>query len=193
MRSAILFYLFVLCLIQCSAQDSTELKYIEERIRKVQPNNEVYYSDYSLQDYYKDCRKKLNRIVLGYKGDTLYLSKTEIRYIKRKLRERAKEEFADSLFSGSRRKPKDSIVQIVERLNKSYIDSLRSLPGPTPSLVYFQYWAFSFCRPVYLRNTSWMVFYFMYYANNGGEHGLAYYRKGVEGWELFKYVCGGAW
>jgi hypothetical protein len=38
-----------------------------------------------------------------------------------------------------------------------------------------------------------MVFYFMYYANNGGEHGLAYYKKGVEGWELFKYVCGGAW
>lgn len=193
MKIAIIFYVLILCLVQGRAQDIAELRYIEERIRKVQPNNVVYYSDYSMQDYSKDCSKQINRVVVGYKGDTLYLSKAEIRYLKNQLRERVKQEFPDSLFPASRRKSKDSIVQIVEKLNKSFLDSLLSEPSPASRVTYFQYWAFSFSRPVYLRNNNWMVFYFMYYANNGGEHGLAYYRKGVESWELFKYVCGGSW
>lgn len=193
MKSIAITLFLILALARSFAQDSVDFRFVEQKIRRVQPNGEVYYADYTLEDYYSTCRKYLTKSVVGYNSDTLYLSMSEMRFLQRSLQKGVKEQLPDSLFLRSHRLPKDSIIQMVEALNRAFVDSIQSVQSKVPPLAYFQYWAFSFSRPVYFRNSSWMVLYFMYYAHHGGEHGLAFYRKDGESWKLFRLICGGAW
>jgi hypothetical protein len=193
MRNAFFLLLLILISPRCLSQDSIDIDFIERQARRLQSSGEIYYSDYAMKDYSKIFERNFNRRLKGTNGDTLFFSKSEEKYLRRELRRTMAEKLPDNLFPNSTRKKKDSIVQIVEALNRSHLDSLRKVTDKIPRHAYVRYWAFSFSRPVYIRNGEWMVFYLMYYANSVGAEDMAVYKRGIRDWELWGYIGGGAW
>ena len=193
MRYALFCLLLIPISAQCFSQDIIDVDFIQWQARRLQPSGEVYYSDYAMKDYSKIFELNKKGTLRCANGDTLLFSKSEMKYLKRELRRGVTKELPDNLFPGSVRKKKDSIISFVETLNRSYMDSLRKEAGPISRHAYVRYWAFSFSRPVYIRNGELMVFYLMYYENSSGAETLAIYRRGLKGWQLWGYIGGGAW
>jgi hypothetical protein len=176
-----------------SSQDTVALKYIESRIREIQPEGEMYYSTLPMQDYYQQFIDGFKDRIISQSGETLTLTKKEMSFLKRELRAILMLEYPDSLFPHSLRMSKESIIAFVDAKNRSAYDSLLNSRDRSKVRHYIRYWAFSFSRPIYIRESQLMIFYFMYFANSGGEHELSFYKKINGSWKFFALVSGGAW
>jgi hypothetical protein len=89
----------------------------------------------------------------------------------------------------------DSIILVVEKSVRRAADSLKNLPYNALTSRNYQRlpWAFFFTNPIYLRNRTICLGYFMYYRKSAGEHGLNVYK--VQNGEFFRVgtIGGGAW
>ncbi len=201
--SSILFLLTDNCLF--AQNEQTDFEPIVAIIRQFQPAGTVYYGDNADKKIYNKLGVLLNKSFFKSQWDTtneniLKLTAGERKYIQSQLVYSAKLRFPDSLFKDSKRVQKDSLVPFVDGLNRIFLDSISHLPDTIKAIAFrdyrlYRYWSFIFTKPIYIRNRTVTVFYFMYYAMNGGAHGADFYRRKVSKWQRWIMVpgIGGAW
>ena len=159
------------CLCQ---ENDTGFNPIERRIRELQSAGTIFYgpsitpeaSDY-LRNHVGFRSLKKNYKCLGDRN--LMITKSELKFIKKEFEKNKNFTLPDHLFYNSLVTKNDSIIQLIENLNRATTDSSYTKENPNPSILK---WAFYFSQPIYFRNNT-MVFYFlMYYRNSTGSTGF---------------------
>ena len=153
-------------------QDTAYLKLIGERMRQLQPNGIVYYSDKPRKGTLDQILKVAPRQLTQLRKKGLLFTDSENKYIISSLKKAFYAIQKDSLFPSSKRLHSDSIVAFVENKFRGTIDSLRRSLDTLAAARYYaekRGWAFSFSDPIYLRKRKILIYYFMYYFNSSGE------------------------
>ncbi|ULQ51744.1 hypothetical protein [Flavihumibacter fluvii] len=121
------------------------------------------------------------------------LTNSEVRYIRRRMKESVFEILPDSLIPMSIAMDSDSIVNRINAINSLISDSvLRLIPGQRPKTPVLK-WAYYFSNPVYLRNNTILFYFFMYFRGSAGGHSYGV-RKLTNGqWTNELYLLGGNW
>lgn len=177
--------------------DSTYLSLLHQMIRKVQPFRTIHYAPATMEIMPKGCEGEIkNEIFPADSTTSLKLTNRERRYLKQQLKTSQKPHWPDHLFPDSKLIT-DSMESKLRKLNRALYDSIMKLENKYDfgknGFGYRTYWGFWFSRPVYLRNKSILIFYFMWYHNSGGENNLLIYRKEGNNYRHRMYICGGAW
>lgn len=203
MKLLLLFILSLANLKLATAQiDSEYIHLIHKRIRKIQPSGTIYYAnhpDYGPIEYtlnYFNSRKFKSR--LKDAGDSiLTLTQKEQQYLISELKKAPKVSFPDSLFENSKCIIADSLVMHVERLNKQSQHSLPSIDDTIQTSIESEfktrYWAFFFSNPIYIRNKSIFLTYFMFYDRSSGSQLLVFYKKHQDRWIPWIIAGSGDW
>lgn len=175
------------------AQDSTDILFIESKLRDIQPDGTIYYSDRPMQDIYQQFKKSIRKKVVNHNNDTLVFSSKEIKTISNLLKTNMQTPYDDTLFRNAIKISANEIVTTVETRKQQMLDSLAQLDRSKMPKRQFLPWAFSFSRPIYFRNKEWMLFYFFYYQHSSGQHGLYLYKRTNNSWDYWGILQYGAW
>lgn len=145
---------------------------LESGVREQQSKGLVYYADRIPDAMFRKMVNNLTRnqvnLLLEQHGEDLQLTSAEMTTIKKGLIANNAVAWPDALLSESKSVPFDSLVKKVESINRTVIDSIIKLPPSTRPYREILKWAFTFSRPVYLRNNELVIYYFQYYRSSSG-------------------------
>jgi len=195
----LLFLLNYACL--AAQSDTAFIKFLINKIRGLQPTGTIYYADVPYPKTFKHRVQHIKPgIYPGFKNGTvsesLKLTAKESRYIQDEHKKNLHKPFPDSLFENSCRIRSDSIIPFVDKLNLQIMDSVIKLSNPSGTNVWqlgLMRWSFLFSRPIYLRNKTILVHYFMNYTLSSGENSFRFYKWNNNNWERWGVISGGAW
>ncbi|PWT96040.1 MAG: hypothetical protein C5B52_16635 [Bacteroidetes bacterium] len=163
--------------------DTAFLKVLEARIKEIQPEYTVNYSDLPFDDFEQIFpNEKLRLRFTDGQKEYIHLTNNEKSKIISKLKSALKLRLPDSLLNNSKRFLRDSIADHVEKLNKQVSDSIAKQRNLNYSIYVRRYWSFSFSLPIYLRNKTVMVFYYSYYDTSSGMSWLEVRMKSGAKW-----------
>jgi hypothetical protein len=177
-------------------RDSAYLNFINGQLRRLQPNGIIYYSDKISKRQIEPIIKMAPLQLLQLKNKGLVFTSSEKAYIIANLKRIPVSTRADSLFPDSKRLGADTLVRFVERNFRKKIDSLLHSPDSLfvrKNYIHMRPWAFFFSEPVYLRNRTILIYYFVYYFNSSGEEAVWVCRKNNSTWDKIGIIGGGAW
>jgi hypothetical protein len=202
MKIHILAFILLFLSNQLLAQlDSAERQFVHRIIRMYQKEGTIYYGSHPMDGVLASELKDLSKRVIVHIGsnkDSIVLSAKERRSLLRQIKRSQATELNDQLFPNAKRMASDSIAKFVTRKNIGLRDSLL-LAGDTAAVRGFfakgsSYKSFFFTKPAYIRNRSIMLFHFTWLLmQDGGEHGLTFYRIENNQWVEWILVSGGAW
>ncbi len=183
-------------IVNSQVQDTTYLKLIGDQMRILQPNGILYYSDKLPQKNVERILKDVPLQLKKLKDKGIVLTDPERKYIIYSLNKALKSIQKDNLFLKSKRLSIDTLVPVVENINRREIDSIRQTADSLMIFkknLYSTRWAFSFSEPIYLRQATILIYYFMYYLNSGGEEAIWVCKKEEQTWKKITVLGGGAW
>jgi|GEM_PF-1228446 len=198
----LLFSCFVLLLFafQLTAQpDSTDLQFIHSQIRKYQRHGTIYYANQPLEGVLKRQLKELSKPVIKsiiglHSTDSIVLIPSERSFLTNQLKRSLITVLDDNLFPNSRRIAVADITAFVSNKNRKIIDSVRAI-GPAARDSFFisnsMHEAFFFTMPIYIRDRSIFLHFFMWNTMGGGAVYLSFYRKENDQWVKWIEVSGG--
>lgn len=171
---------------------------LESKIRLIQPSGTIYYaesvassirkskSDFKLNKYLKD------RLILC---DSLgiKISKADMRFFRRHIKRGFQQQLPDALFKDSKRLQNDSLSKQIHLLNKLLLDSIVKLPAQMRPKRKYLNWQFYFSAPIYNRQRSLVLIFFMYYYNSAGESQLYILKPGSTQMNTACRFGGGVW
>lgn len=197
-QSSILIILSLTTISLFGQNDSAYWALISKKIRGMEPNGIIYYSNRLpkniVNNSINELRKSTFEDAKALTGIKDYsLTNSEVRYIRRRMKEAVFEILPNSLIPMSIAVESDSIVNQINSLNSIIRDSVLGLiPGQRPKTPVLK-WAYYFSNPVYLRNNSMLFYFFMYIRNSSGGHSFGIRRLVNGQWENELYLLGGDW
>src|SRR5687768_3751410 len=102
--------------------------FVESKIRRSQPEGVVYYAD-RLDHFAVDnlCPAIKKTTLVGNRQESIRLTAKEKNYIISALTKTYETALPDSLFANSKRVPREAIVDLVQRTNRRFSDSVLKL------------------------------------------------------------------
>lgn len=192
-----LLLLLAISAIQSQAQiDSESCEILLERVRSVQPFDTIHYARTPQQSLLSSSLDYLKNYPRHRKHDSLKLTRAERIYIYREMKKKSRIDLPADLFPLSRMMKTDSIIGQIETTVWTTFDSIRKesdLLAAEWARLHFHTWAYFFTRPVFIRNNTVCVFYFMYYLLSSGQDGIECYQKRNGKWKRVLTIGGGAW
>ncbi len=202
MKTGVLLYfsLSFLCAFRCCAQeDSLYFTLINDFIKAIQDEGTIFYSDKPMKDVFRKHFKAVSltlKDVNPDRGRNLKITVAEQSHILRQMKKSLTSKLPDNLFNNSKRISADGICEFVFRLSRNIYDSLISIPDSAAAFKYIRSIkqpAFFFTHPIYIRNKSILICYFMWYINSSGEEWLGVYKKEGNKWVKWSIISGSAW
>ena len=182
--------------------DTAYLNLLYQKIRRLQPEGTIYYADkpdkQTLRYQYSTLTlRKFKSFGQNIADSFLIITKDEQRYLITELEKSLKSPLPDKLFENAKRLSSGKIFEFVDRLNRKLYDSVRHLSDSLQALHarrrLMRYWSFLFTNPIYIRNRTIFLQYFMYYNLSSGANYLTFYKKRDGNWVKWITVGGGAW
>lgn len=177
--------------------DSAYYRWVYAKMREVQPTGTLYYSDKPAPQRIKYSAQRLPAALADLrKTQHLALTQQEISFLIKHIRRTSSNVLPDTIFPNSKRLPGKSIADTLSHRLMATIDSMRGKTSDTASwnsLFRRRPWAFTFTKPVYLRDKTLLVSYFCYYLNSSGAEDWSIYKRNGNNWERIAYLGGGAW
>lgn len=194
--------LFLPGIIILNAQLDTAYKtYIYDQIRQLQPKGTIYYADQPVKRllvvHIRAIKSKIRRPFNISFPDTVFaLTAKEKQYVESELRRLYNYQLPDNTFPDSKVIKSDSIISMIDKLNFHIYDSIQNLihlKKISEKNYLRRFWSFCFTPPIFLRNRTLMIYYFMNYAVNGGQEDFDIYRQKDGKWIKWIHLAGGAW
>ena len=198
----LLIFQFVALLAFCQI-DSGSIKLLESILRKEHPEGTLYYTDKldSAQVLYISGylqKRKFKNLTISKKSvnHKIRLSRKEKKYLDSSVNTLYSICWKDSLFENSKRIPKDSMWAHIQRRNREVyalaMDSTR--PEKIRSVNYRVMYSntFQFCFPVYFRNRSFFLVYFLRMCGpECGVQELSFYKRENDSYKKWVVVMKG--
>lgn len=161
--------------------DTGYLSLLNQQIRAIQPGGIIYYADKpagaAIHAYFSPTNDAFDLV----QKHGLTFTAAEKKYIIRQLKKFRTLSWPDSLFDLSKRIGADTIVRFVQLKGRLIADSLPPAANYSEASA-VRPWAFFFSQPIYLRNNTLLLCYFMYFHLNAGEHGVRIFKKEKDQW-----------
>ncbi|AXY77969.1 hypothetical protein D3H65_30000 [Paraflavitalea soli] len=179
--------------------DSADRQFIHSQIRKYQRHGTIYYADRPLEGvlklHVKELSKPVIKSIIGFHStDSIVLTAAERRFLIRQLKRSLTTALNDNLFPISKRIAVDDISAFVSARNRKIIDSLRAMGAAARDSFFISnsiHEAFFFTMPIYIRDRSIFLHFFMWNTISGGAVNLSFYRKENDKWVKWIEVSGG--
>lgn len=193
-----IFFLFdpVLCIAQ---PDSNTIQNLHLKIRNIQPHGTIYYADRIENRFLKPIRSEITKGTIKRQFRTgtvaISLTKKEIDFLKTAIAKYRKPYWPDNLFPDSKRMSSKTIAPYVDSLRISLVDSLRRNVNRDSSRFNYRdlYWSFFFSEPIFIRDKTIFLQFFLYYSMSSGQYDWSFYRKENGKWVKWIPVEWGAW